>query len=34
MNVRRWVFDKPCAVHSFLVQTPGVDAQISRGDSK
>ena len=38
MKFRRWLFDKPCAVQSFLVQTPGVRAQvrlkISRGDSK
>jgi len=38
MKVRRWSFDKSCAVYSFLVQAPGVCAQmrlkISRGDRK
>ena len=34
----RWLFDKSCAVRSFLVQALGVQAQmrlkILRGDSK
>jgi hypothetical protein len=38
MKVRRWLLDKPCAAHSFLVQTLGAHAQmrlkISREDSK
>jgi hypothetical protein len=38
MEVRRWLFDTSCAVHSFLVKTVGPQAQmhlkISRGDNK
>ena len=38
MKVRRWLLDKFFAVHSFLIQTLGVHAQmplkISRGDSR
>jgi hypothetical protein len=38
MKVRRWMLDKYCAVHSFLVQTLEVHAQmrlnISRGNTE
>jgi len=38
MKAGRWLFDKPCALHSFLFQAPGECVQmrlkITRGDSK
>jgi hypothetical protein len=38
MKVRRWMLDKSCAVHSFLVQTlevhPQMRLKISQRDSE